>query len=279
MGCCAKPYQSVENKIIDKLLRSKHYIGRDIRTTDPDIYFKNKAICEIIDKLRYGEHNEKLIHRIKSILKKQKIKIDGGDAESIYPCYQHLDLGKAGSTVAELDYKCYPHKKINGGSAMDIYTRENILDLGKASSDTAEIQIDEDIEKEVDCGYAKQEKCLRQIDLGGAQAKIYGEYILDSTVCDSGKAILQIGKNLGYNLDGGSSLRVIREKIDLGCARNMEYTFVEEIPANIQKYNDAIIQRDYSKPAKLKSEEFSGAFLSGGKARTCGKYIDLGGSA
>ena len=331
MVCCAKPYQCIEDKIIDKLLRSKHYIGRNICTTDPDVYFKNKKICEIIDKLRYGSNNEKLIHKIKQILRRQKLNIDGGSADTIYLCNQRLDLGKAGSTMAELDYKCYPHKKIDGGNAMDIYPKENILDLGLASSDKATLQAGGYHGENADGGDAKQDKCRIIIDLQGASRVTYGEYIVaptlyygngaileveeyidynvdggDATVnpykrqielgsareqpfgkdllgpseFTSDKALLQYGKYSEYYLDGGKADKDYNNKnIDLGSAFEQEILTIEELPANIKTNQDSVISKKYSKAAKLKSEQFSGAFVSAGKARACGKYLDVGASA
>jgi len=162
---CVNSEMSFENKIIDTLLRSKYYMGRNFHTTDSDAYFKNKEICKIIDKLRYEDHNEILISKIKAILRRLKIKLDGGESDSIYKCNEHLDLGNAGSSSAELNYRGYCHKKINGGNAFNC--NSETLDLGLASSDKAYIKI-ENIGRKVNGGHAESKYC-RQIDLGDAE--------------------------------------------------------------------------------------------------------------
>jgi len=167
---CVRSEMSIENKIIDRLLRSKYYMGRNFRTSDPDAYLKNKNICKIIDKLRYEDHNEILISKIKAILCRVKIKLDGGNSDSLYKCNELLDLGNAGSGLANLNYKGYCHTKINGGNAMDIDCNKEILDLGLASSDKAYIQID-NIGRKVNGGHAESKYC-RKIDLGDAEETI-----------------------------------------------------------------------------------------------------------
>ena len=110
MECCETCNQcrkSFENKIIDLLLRSKDYIGRGhIDIDDPDRLSKNKKLCMVIDRIRYGHHNNVLIQKILEKYKNRKIHINGGQANSKYYYFQKLDLGNASSTIEE---QCGPN--------------------------------------------------------------------------------------------------------------------------------------------------------------------------
>jgi hypothetical protein len=164
---CIKQKRPFEHKIIDKLLRSKYYLGRNIHTSDCDAYLKNKQLCNLIDKIRY-EDSDELIRKIKKKLRESKIKIDGGNSDSIYKFYERIDLGNAGCLGAELNIKGCNFRKIDGGNSFEQCT-ENTLDLGFASSHTATIEFPKCLDHNINGGYSDSSYCPNSsIDFGGA---------------------------------------------------------------------------------------------------------------
>lgn len=169
MVCCIKKQsRSLKYKIIDKLLRSKDYLGRDVCIKDPEAFLKNERICKLIDIIRY-EDSDELIRKIIEKLRRSKILIDGGDAATTYKYYERLDLGGAGCPVAELDIKGCEFRNIDGGNAFDQYSEKYKLDLGFSSSDKATIEFPRDINQYINCGYSDTIYCPNNtIDLRGA---------------------------------------------------------------------------------------------------------------
>lgn len=96
MNSCKPRIHSFENKMIDLLLRSKDYIGRGhISTDDPDKVIKNRNICKIIDRIRYGSDSKEIIMLLREKFKNRKLLIDGGNASSVYYYFKKIDLGNA----------------------------------------------------------------------------------------------------------------------------------------------------------------------------------------
>jgi len=174
MVCCVKKQsRSFEYKVIDKLLRSKDYLGRDASIKDPEACLKNKRICKLIDRIRY-EDSDELIRKIREKVKGSKILIDGGDADTIYKFYQRLDLGNAGCPVAELDVKGCEFREIDGGNSFDQYPEKYILDLGFSSSGKATIEFPGDINEYINCGYSDSiYRPKNTIDLRGAVEEFF----------------------------------------------------------------------------------------------------------
>lgn len=94
-----KHYTDFESKIICKLISSPYYIGRAAsrKCYSPEVYLKNKRLCKLIDKLRYGG-GHRCLH------------LDGGNAPEI----------------------CIVRKILDGGNAPEISIVRTILDLGNS---------------------------------------------------------------------------------------------------------------------------------------------------